>query len=59
MADDTKPTDGDERTREEERRRRDFARRMARAAFGRHYWDDRSQEALNAAMRKPPKKNKT
>jgi hypothetical protein len=42
---------------EEERRRRKFASAMARAEFGRHYWDDHMQtDRRRDRKREKPKK---
>jgi hypothetical protein len=36
--------------------RANFARRLARTEFGRHYWDDRMTEELHAAAKRKRKK---
>jgi hypothetical protein len=43
-----RPQRPDEKTR--------FARAMARAEFGRFYWNDESEQALRAAMKRKPKR---
>lgn len=36
-------------------RKRRFAKALARAEFGRHYWDDDAEAELAAARRRKPK----
>ncbi len=48
------PKDGRRPQRPDEKMR--FARAMARAAFGRFYWNDESEQALRAAMKRKPKR---
>jgi hypothetical protein len=40
--------------RAEEKRR--FARAIAKAELGRHYWNERSEQALREALKRKPKK---
>ena len=42
----------------EEARRRRFAKALARAQFGRHYWDDRLETELRNAMKQKGRKHK-
>ncbi len=43
-------------TRTAEARRRRFANALARAEFGRHYWDDRLEDELRSVLRKKKRK---
>ncbi len=58
MADKDNPANGDRKAEDADEHRRKFARQMTRVVFGRHYWDERKQQALAAAIRKPPKRGK-